>query len=301
MTAERKRYENAHWIRSQDQAKALDAYLDQQSKAYSRAKNAHVAELIGDLGGKRFLDYGCGGGLFTVHAALSGAAASVGVDAEETVLATARYHATTEGVERLCHFVASETFPRFSPPLRFDVILIKDVIEHVMDDQALLDEAAHTLVPGGRLVISTQNCLSLNYAVQGTYHRILRRDKQWYGWDETHVRFYTPFDLQRKLRNAGLTVTAWRSAYIVPYKLPAFPGSSRQFSRLDFLSWIDRTLGRVFPYNRLGWSLIVRAEASPLVPVSRKLTEKVMELPRAAAIAPTGALLRDSAPPRPVR
>jgi 2-polyprenyl-6-hydroxyphenyl methylase / 3-demethylubiquinone-9 3-methyltransferase len=294
MTSERTRYEDAHWIRSHDPATALAAYLDQQSKAYSRVKNAHVAELIGDLSRKRFLDYGCGGGLFTVHAALSGAASAVGVDAEETILATARYHAATEGVERLCRFAASDTFPRFPAHLRFDVILIKDVIEHVTEDQALLNAAAHVLAPGGRLVVSTQNSLSLNYAIQGTYHRLFRGDKQWYGWDRTHVRFYTPFNLQRKLRKAGLTVTAWRSVYVVPYKLPAFPGSSMQFSRLDFLSWLDRTLGRVFPYNRLGWNVIVRAEASPLVPVSKKLADKVMELPRAAAIAPTGVHLRGS-------
>lgn len=292
MTPERTRYDDAHWIRSHDPAAALAAYLEQQSKGYSQVKNAHVAELIGDLSGKRFLDYGCGGGLFTVRAALSGAATAVGVDAEETILATARYHAATEGVKSLCQFMASDKFPRFPSHVRFDVILIKDVIEHVADDEALLAAAALALAPGGRLVVSTQNSLSLNYSIQGTYHRLFRGNKQWYGWDQTHVRFYTPFNLQRKLRKAGLTVMAWRSVYIVPHKLPAFPGSSRQFSRLDCLNWIDRTLGRVFPYNRLGWNVIVRADASPLVPVSKKFAETVMELPRAAAVAPTGVHLR---------
>lgn len=294
MTPERTRYDDAHWIRSRDPAKALDAYLDQQSKAYSLVKNAYAAELIGDLRGKRFLDYGCGGGLFTVRAAVAGAALAVGVDAEESVLATARYHAAIEGVERLCRFVASERFPRFPAGMRFDVILIKDVLEHVPDDQALLDAAADALAPGGRLVVSTQNSLSLNYAIQGSYHRLFRGDKSWYGWDSTHVRFYTPFSLQRKLREAGLAVTAWRSVYIVPYKLPRFPGSSRQFTRLDFLSWIDRTLGRAFPYNRLGWNVIVRADASPLVPAAKKFAERVIELPRAAAVAPTAVHLQGS-------
>jgi hypothetical protein len=69
----------------------------------------------------------------------------------------------------------------------------------------------------------------------------------------------------RKVREAGLRTVSWRSAYLVPYKLPGLPGSKRQFVRLDALSWIDRTLGQFFPYNRLGWNIILLAQASPLV------------------------------------
>ncbi len=73
MDNERKQYPDDHWLRSRDPEKAFAAYMEQQSKAYSRVKNAFVRELLGDLKGKRFLDYGCGGGMFTVHAAVQGA------------------------------------------------------------------------------------------------------------------------------------------------------------------------------------------------------------------------------------
>jgi 2-polyprenyl-6-hydroxyphenyl methylase/3-demethylubiquinone-9 3-methyltransferase len=164
----------------------------------------------------------------------------------------------------------------FTPQTGFDVVLIKDVLEHVAQDQVLLNKVADVLAPGGILVISTQNSLSLNYLIEGTYHRVLRRDKGWYGWDPTHVRFYTPFSLEARLRKAGLTCAAWRSAYLVPYKLPPFPGSGRQFLRIDPLAWIDRTLGRVFPYSRLGWNIIVRAEASRL---GRQWPPAILPLP----------------------
>jgi 2-polyprenyl-6-hydroxyphenyl methylase/3-demethylubiquinone-9 3-methyltransferase len=121
------------------------------------------------------------------------------------------------------------------------------------------------LTPGGVLVISTQNSLSINYVIQGTYHRVLRGDKKWFGWDETHLRFYTPVGLAKKLRNVGLECEAWRSVYLVPYKIPRIGTAEKKFYRLDALSWIDRTLGGVFPYNRLGWNVIVRARASRLV------------------------------------
>jgi 2-polyprenyl-6-hydroxyphenyl methylase/3-demethylubiquinone-9 3-methyltransferase len=262
----RKSYPENHWLRSDDAEKALAAYMDQQSKAYSRIKNAFILELLGDLQGKRFLDYGCGAGLFTVHAAKHGALEAVGIDALETALSTARVFARRERVEGLCRFVQSAQFPNFGPRHQFDVVLMKDVIEHVPDDQALLDAAAEAIAPGGRIVVSTQNALSLNYLVQGTYRRHILGDTTWCGWDETHIRFYTPMSLNRKLKKAGFRSDGWRSLYLIPYKLPMPSGSEKQFLRLDVLGWIDRTLGGIFPYNRLGWNVIVRARASGLVP-----------------------------------
>jgi len=292
MNAERRRYPEDHWIRSHEPKQALDAYLDQQSKAYSRAKNEHIRDLLGDLRGKRFLDYGCGAGYFSVHAALSGAAQVVGVDAEEAVLSTARYFARQENVDKLCHFLPSDRLP-FSPPqVRFDVILMKDVIEHVEDDQRLLEDAAALTEPGGAIVISTQNALSINYLLEGTYQRVARGDRRWFGWDDTHLRFYTPPALGSKLRRAGFKPVQWRSAYLIPYKLPRLPGSRKTFTRIDALSWLDKTLGRVFPYNHLGWSVIVKAVARPEVPARiRVMTPSPGEFAPEAAWAPPAVIL----------
>ena len=191
MSDHRKRYSADHWIRSDDPDASLRAYLDQQSKAYSRVKNDFVKELLGDLAGKRFLDFGCGGGMFTVHAAKSGAALVVGVDAEPTVLETARLFAAREGVEHECSFISSAEFPRFSATTQFDVILMKDVMEHVAHDHNLLSAARRFIAPGGRLVVSTQNSLSLNYLIEGTYQRLVLGNEDWCGWDSTHLRFYS--------------------------------------------------------------------------------------------------------------
>ncbi len=279
MDSGRKLYPEDHWLRSGDTERALEAYLDQQSKAYSRTKNAFVRELLGDLRGKRFLDYGCGAGLFTVYAAKQGAAQVVGVDAEQTAVETARYYARTEKVEPICRFLLSEEFPAVLGGGRFDVILMKDVIEHVPDDDGLLRRAANAIAPRGRLVLSTQNSLSLNFLIQGTYNRVLLKNKDWLGWDETHLRFYTSMSLSKKLNSAGFTARDWRSVYLIPYKLPPVPGSKKKFTRIDILSGIDQLLGGVFPYNRLGWNIIVKAEASGLVP---------QRLPLAEAIPKTG-------------
>ncbi len=217
--------------------------------------------MIGDLRGKKFLDYGCGAGFFAVHAARSGASRVVAVDAEPAVLATAAYFLDREGVAEGCELILSEQFPAFGPETSFDVILFKDVIEHVADDGELLVRARERLVPGGVLVISTQNSMSLNYLTEGLYHRYLRGDKGWFGWDETHLRFYTFFGLAKKLRHSGWRPRAWRSNYLIPHKFPGYSSSGGKIRRFEPLSWVDLLLGRHFPWNRLGWNIIVQAEA----------------------------------------
>ncbi|MBI5593037.1 MAG: class I SAM-dependent methyltransferase [Deltaproteobacteria bacterium] len=256
---QRKRYADDHWIRSTNHEKAMQAYLEQQGKAYSRIKNAFIIELLGNIGHKRFLDYGCGPGMFLGHAAQSGASLVAGIDIEETVLSTARYFTKKQRIADACAFLLSDQFPAFSSDARFDAILLKDVLEHVEDDQSLLNAAAKALTPNGIVVISTQNALSLNYLIEGTYQRIICSAKDWCGWDPTHLRFYTPQKLKAKLKMAGLRCIAWRSIYLIPHKIPAPFSSGRQFYRLESLTQIDSLLGRFFPWNRLGWNIIIKA------------------------------------------
>jgi 2-polyprenyl-6-hydroxyphenyl methylase / 3-demethylubiquinone-9 3-methyltransferase len=255
----RKKYADGHWIRSKNYENALQAYLEQQGKAYSRIKNAFIIELLGDIHHKRFLDYGCGPGMFLGYAAKSGASLVVGTDIEETVLSTARYFAEKQAVANACAFLVSNQFPAFSSEAHFDAILLKDVIEHVEDDQSLLNAAAKAIVSNGIVVVCTQNALSLNFLIEGTYQRLIRSTKDWYGWDPTHLRFYTPQKLKKKLQLAGLTCIAWRSIYIIPHKIPAPLSSGRRFYRIESLTRIDRVLGRFFPWNRFGWNIIVKA------------------------------------------
>jgi len=272
---ERKSYPEDHWLKNSDPARVLEFYMDQQNKTYSRIKNAFIRELAGNLRGKRVLDYGCGAGLFTAYAASQGAEAVVCVDSEETALSAARLLVDQQGVGSVCSFMRSESFPSLGKQSRFDVVLLKDVIEHVDDDESLIVAAAAALIPGGRLVISTQNALSLNYLFEGSYNRLWLSKRDWMGWDSTHVRFYTPMILSKKLRRAGLKRFSWRSVYLIPYKLPSLPGSSKEFLRLDGLALVDRLLGSIFPYNRLGWNILVRARTSSLVTSRLRVTQPV--------------------------
>jgi len=255
-------YDQEHWLRSNDPEHSLEAYLEQQGNAYSRIKQHFIRELLGDLKAKRFLDFGCGAGGNLVYAAREGAGFIVGVDAETSALNTARYHLEREGLGARCQLVACDRFS-FSSQGAFDVILLKDVIEHVPDDDTLLREISEALSPGGTLILSTQNSFSLNYLLEGTYQRLIMRRRNWCGWDPTHLRFYKPSTLKAKMAAAGLKCETWRSIYIVPHKIPVPWSRGRSFYRIERLTIFDRTLGRLWPLSKTGWNIIVRAVRPP--------------------------------------
>ena len=186
------------------------------------------------------------------------------MDAEGAVLATARLFAENRGVADRCRFVEGERFPTRAADARaggglFDVILMKDVLEHVEDDEGLLRQAAAHLRPDGALIVSTQNALSLNYLTQGVYHRHVLGDKAWFGWDETHLRFYSFLSLTTKLRLAGLQPLCWRANYLIPHRFARRTPSGVRICRVECLAQPDRILGRRLPFNRLGWNIIVKA------------------------------------------
>ncbi|MEI8354932.1 MAG: methyltransferase domain-containing protein [Deltaproteobacteria bacterium] len=253
-------YPTDHWLKSADPEALLSASVKQQSLAYSQVKNYFLWELIGTVEGIRLLDFGCGSGFFMVEAVKRGAASAVGVDALESCLAAARLLAERERVAERTVFVRGESLSAVSNRHLFDVILLRDVIEHVDDDSLLLSQAARLLSPRGRLIVATQNAWSLNYFLEGAIQRFILKKQSWFGWDPTHLRFYTPKRLTRLLGEAGLRPTSWRSGYLFPHKIPSPFGKNRKYIRLEILARLDRFLGRVTPFNRLGWSLMVRGE-----------------------------------------
>ncbi len=248
------RYPAGHWLRQADPARVLAAYAGQQAKAYSRVKNRFLAELLDDLAGRSFLDFGCGPGWFVAHAVQAGVRRVVGVDREPAALAAARRLAGGRP-----ELVCARDLAALAPEAGFDVILATDVLEHLPDDLGFLRAAARRLNPGGRLVLATQNAWSLNWLLEGLVRR-LAGERAWRGWDPTHLRFYTPAGLAALLTRAGLAPLAWRSSYLVPHKLPRGGG---RYLRLEFLTALDRRLGGRRPLDRLGWCLMVAARPAP--------------------------------------
>lgn len=142
---------------------------------------------------------------------------------------------------------------------RFDLIFAKDIIEHIREDVVFLKNMNKHLRKSGLLLINTQNSFSLNYLIEGGW-AFLRGNKNWCGWDPTHVRFYTPWILKEKLHIAGFKVIKWFGCYHFPYRfisrrLIGKVWESKMFHLVENLGLYGK-----LPFKVTGWGLGVLAK-----------------------------------------
>jgi 2-polyprenyl-6-hydroxyphenyl methylase / 3-demethylubiquinone-9 3-methyltransferase len=255
---DRIRYDSSHWSREADEKKALDQYLRLGEQAFNKTKIALFGSMTGDVSGKKVLDYGGGAGIMAIPYAKAGADVVL-VDAEVNALRTAQFYARREGVEGKIRMIQSESFPPVLKDERFDVILAKDIIEHIQEDQQFLADLSGCQHRGGVLLLSTQNSCSLNYLLEGGYQKYWRGNTGWCGWDQTHLRFYTSTSLRKMLEKAGYRTERWGGVYVVPYNILSWFFLLKLSIEIPALRYCDLSIGRIFPFNRLGWNIIVRA------------------------------------------
>ena len=141
--------------------------------------------LLGDgANHTRILDVGCGAGLF--FDALEKFGHVEGVDSNVDVVARSGRWKSRIYVGTLDTFKASRTF---------DLILLLDIVEHVVDAGGLLHETVRLLAPNGRILITVPAFQWL-----------------WTSHDELnhHVKRYTAEDMRRLVQHSGLEVTETR-------------------------------------------------------------------------------------------
>lgn len=111
----------------------------------------------------RYLDIGCGGGIFAESAArLSSTASVTAIDPSPDVLGVARAHASRDPALRpetgrlnyLNTTIEALPTPQSSEE-QFDVVSVFEVVEHVDTPAAFLDRCGAFVKPGGWLVLST--------------------------------------------------------------------------------------------------------------------------------------------------
>ena len=170
--------------------------------AEAPVKIDYVRSVIGSSP-QRIVDIGCGAGLVTVPLAADGHDL-VGVDRSEPSLAVARDHAERGGVRAV--FRAQDAVALAEADETFDVALLLDVLEHVEDPAAVVQEAVRVVKPGGSIVFHTFTRNPLAYLVAVLGPRIVTRDCP------RHLHAYSQFIRPRELRAAfeaaNATVTA---------------------------------------------------------------------------------------------
>ena len=103
------------------------------------------------LEGKSALDVGCGAGLLAEPLARLGAQVTA-VDAAPELIGVAKIHAVGQGLQIDYRAMGVEAIEG-----HFDLITAMEVIEHVADPRAFVDDLAARLAPNGLLILSTPN------------------------------------------------------------------------------------------------------------------------------------------------
>ena len=152
------------------------------------------------LKGLTALDIGCGGGLVAEPLTRMGATVT-GIDPAERNIAIARGHAEKQGLA--IDYRAKRIEDLVATGDTFDIVACLEVVEHVPDVAAFIQQCAAALKPGGLAVFSTinRNLKSWALAIVGAEYVL--------GWLPvgTHQwsRFLTPAELEAHAKAAGLT------------------------------------------------------------------------------------------------
>jgi 2-polyprenyl-3-methyl-5-hydroxy-6-metoxy-1,4-benzoquinol methylase len=151
----------------------VDTRLDDERKQIAAES---LRELVGDLAGKRFLDIGCGSGLFSLCAERARAREVVSVDVDpESVAATAQLRASAgspESWQVLHGSILDEGFAGSLEPA--DVVYSWGVLHHTGDMYRGIRNAAALVAPGGTFAIAIYNTVSGRWLNSQRWLRIKR-------------------------------------------------------------------------------------------------------------------------------
>jgi len=151
------------------------------------------------------LDYGCGNGLYGIYLKEKTGCCLTGVDGSEYGLKQAeeRGYDRTIPVDDFC----SERLPIQLET--YDLVMLKDVLEHLLEPFFVLEEAVRILKGEGLCFIHIPNHFPIAYRIKFLFTN--RIDTQNYfpeskEWNLPHIRFFTMQGLKEMFDKVGLTI-----------------------------------------------------------------------------------------------
>jgi 2-polyprenyl-3-methyl-5-hydroxy-6-metoxy-1,4-benzoquinol methylase len=201
-------------------------------------------------GARTLLDIGAAAGLLVKLARDQGLDAQGVEPSRDLVAAAARLH----DVELIQGTVPHERLRG----VRFDIVFLADVIEHVPDPVTLLRDARDLVAPGGVLVVVTPDVGSLARRFLG---------KRWWHFRLAHVGYFDASSLAEACARAGLSVVSrfrakwfFRVSYLAERLLRYLPmGAAERLLRTTAAGrWIG---GAVVPLNLFdSWAFVCKRD-----------------------------------------
>jgi 2-polyprenyl-3-methyl-5-hydroxy-6-metoxy-1,4-benzoquinol methylase len=196
----------------------------------------------------RTFDAGCGNGWAVMWAAKQGNEA-VGLNFDEPPNRGAELRAKMLGITGVSFKVGDlRELDRFGKALgAFDQIICTECIEHILNDQKLVDDLASMLKPGGKLMLTAPY----------KHHKSLVDETMSGKEDGGHVRWgYTHEELRKIFTTAGLEVVS--EEYISGFIAQQLTNLARRFGRTR---------------ERMGWAFVFPLRCLKILdaPVTRML------------------------------
>lgn len=223
--------------------------LDPDESYFLRdSRFAALDALLREVPKGRFLDIGCGRGLLLRR--LSNHHSCFGCDFDSGVVAACQKRGLNAcQVDLNSSDALDHSFPKY-----FDVVVISEVCEHLLDPREALRLAARHLKVGGSLIVTVPNAVPLF----ARYPILMGRSVPWlhYPSGDTevtgHIRFYTIDSMSTLLESEGFLVELVRGVSFrmngrfwqrVCYWLPRLFGNREERSATEVDAW----LGNRFP------------------------------------------------------
>lgn len=162
-----------------------------------------------NLEGVRFLDVGCGGGIFSESLARLDASV-VGIDASAGAIHVAQNRVEKSKLDISYHCSSIEDFEKQS----FDVVCALEIIEHVQNPDFFVEHIASHVKPGGLVFLSTLNRTWHSYlsAIVGAEYMMRLIPKGTHDWK----RFIKPYELRLIAQKAGLQMVDMKGLFYNP-------------------------------------------------------------------------------------
>jgi SAM-dependent methyltransferase len=200
---------------------------------YVNLFNRRLDEILHHARGRRgwLLDVGCATGTLLELARLRGwQVAGVDISAYATQIARDYYSLDV---------FTGELADAAYPDGHFDVVVMDDLIEHVTDPSALVQEAHRVLKPLGLLTLNTPNRAGLWHLLMG---------RRWFHYKQVeHTYFFSPSVISRLLERHGFDVVEIHSSSKIIDLNYAF-GRLRYYS-MALSDLLTRTIGRLLVAN----------------------------------------------------
>lgn len=124
---------------------------------YKIYRNSYVEEMLKHIHhGDKVLELGCYNGWFTLEMARKGADADAHDISEEAIRIGGKYYRETKGKEKytgnISYHITDLNFPKF-PKNKYDVVVIRNVLHHIINLRQLFEELNNSLKPCGLILV----------------------------------------------------------------------------------------------------------------------------------------------------